>query len=428
MPWPIFRRSSRQIVLTIFLPFTAAYLISELYRNVNGVIAPELRQTFDIGPVGLGFLSSVFLIAIAAAQIPVGVLLDRYGSRRVVAPMLLLAAAGAVLFTMPSYPAAVGGRLLLGLGLGACWAGAYRANVLSWPRERLPLVNGALLGLSGLGALAATRPVEAVLSLISWQSFFLGLAAITTLLAILIFAVVPSESEDIDASGSETLAEVLHGFRKVVGHPLFRRVWPLTFMCEGTWLAYQGLWGGVWLRQVSDLDSTAAANVLFAFALAIVVGQIVLSGLTGWLVKRGARLEWMMAGITGGFIATQCFIAFFPRAMPTASWTSLGLLTAGPILAYAWLTTELPHAWAGRVVSLINLCATLAGFLLQYAVGGLIDLFSIVSGSEPNAQRWAFGLLIGGEATALLWFLASNWLPRRMWATQVREVAGQIDR
>jgi MFS family permease len=395
-------------VLTVFVPFTAAYLVSELYRNVNGVIAPGLHQAFDIGPIELGLLSSVFLVGIASAQIPVGVLLDRYGSRRVVSAMMLMAVTGAALFTVPHYPAALGGRLLLGLGLGACWAGAYRSNVLWWPQERLPLVNGALLGLSGLGALAATRPVEAALHVISWQSLFLGLAAVTAAIALLIYTTAPREPESAGDTKSLTLTDTAKDLKRITTHPLFIRIWPVTAMCEGTWLAYQGLWGGVWLRQVVGLMPDAAANVLFAFAFAIVVGQITLSAATELLIRRGAKLESIMQWLIGGFIAVQCAIAAMPGTLPLMLWTLLGFLTAGPILVYAWLTTELPHAWAGRIVSILNLCATLAGFVLQFAVGGLIDLLSSGAATDAVSQRWAFGLLILSQFLAFLWLVASK--------------------
>lgn len=406
--------STGRVIVTVFTPLMLAYLISELYRNINAVIAPQLRSTLHVGPEALGLLSSVFLVAIAAAQIPVGVLLDRYGSGRVVALLMALAAVGAWLFTIPSYPIMLCGRFLIGLGLGACWAGAYRANVLWWRQERLPLVNGALLGLSGLGALAATRPTEAALHFVSWQTVFIWLAVGTVLIALLVAYMVPAESADTKQDKA-TFRDVSRELWRVATHPLFLSIAPVTFVCEGTWLAYQGLWGGVWLRRVAGMNATTAADVLFWFALAIVMGQILLSALTSRLVKRGFRLETVMSVMIALFIAVQLLIVLIPRDGSYPLWILFGLLTVGPILAYAWLTTELPGEWAGRLISLLNLCATFAGFVLQYAIGWFVELWPVDGhGVYPiAAYRWAFALLVAAQGIAWLRFCGIRRRQRR---------------
>nr|WP_281506007.1 MFS transporter [Chromohalobacter nigrandesensis] len=380
-----------------------AYLISELYRNVNGVIAPALRQSLNIGPEQLGLLSSVFLLALALVQIPVGLLLDRFGSRRVVPSFMIVAALGAWLFTLPSYKAALGGRLLIGLGLGACWAGAYRANVLWWPAERLALANGVLLGLSGLGALMATLPTEMLLQSLRWQTLFHGLATITLLLALLIWLLVPTHPAEHEISGSS-----LGGLLSVVRHPLFMRIWPMTLMCEGSWLAWQGLWAGGWMREVAGLSGHTTAFYLLGLAAAIVLGQLLISVITDRLIQRGVPLIRLMRIMLIGFVAVQGMIIWLPLPGISLLWIAFGLLTVGPILAYAWLASELPSRLSGRLISLLNMAATLGGFILQYAVGWMIELWPQTNGHYPDAAwRWTLSLMIGLQmlAVARLWRL-----------------------
>src|SRR3990172_5635471 len=84
--------------LVVFCPFAAGYFLSFFFRNVNAVISKDLAQEFALTPSDLGFLTSMYLLAFAAFQLPLGVLLDRYGPRRVVATLMCVAALGALVF------------------------------------------------------------------------------------------------------------------------------------------------------------------------------------------------------------------------------------------------------------------------------------------------------------------------------------------
>src|SRR5688500_672051 len=84
-------------MLVVFGPFAAGYFLSFFFRNVNAVISKDLATEFSLSASDLGFLTSMYLLAFAAFQLPLGVLLDRYGPRRVVAALLCVAAAGALI-------------------------------------------------------------------------------------------------------------------------------------------------------------------------------------------------------------------------------------------------------------------------------------------------------------------------------------------
>src|ERR1700740_1159518 len=85
-------------VITVFCPFAAGYFLSFFFRNVNAIISRDLAGEFTLTPADLGFLTSMYLLAFAAFQLPLGVLLDRYGPRRIVALLLCSAAGGALVF------------------------------------------------------------------------------------------------------------------------------------------------------------------------------------------------------------------------------------------------------------------------------------------------------------------------------------------
>ena len=106
--------------LKLFLPFAGAYFLSYLYRTANAVIGPVLSAELALGAAGLGLLTSAYFLSFAAAQLPLGILLDRFGARRVESGLLLIAAVGAAVFALGQGIAELAiGRALIGLGVSA---------------------------------------------------------------------------------------------------------------------------------------------------------------------------------------------------------------------------------------------------------------------------------------------------------------------
>src|ERR1700741_5390609 len=174
--------------LSVFCPFAMGYFLSFCYRNVNAVISKELAAEFSLTPADLGFLTSMYLLAFAAFQLPLGVLLDRYGPRRVVAALLCLAASGALVFALARDLTALSlGRALIGLGVSAGLMGALKGFSLWFPLGRLATVNGLYLAVGGLGALAATAPAEALVGSLGWRGMFFILGAASLAVALIIF-------------------------------------------------------------------------------------------------------------------------------------------------------------------------------------------------------------------------------------------------
>jgi sugar phosphate permease len=180
--------------LRVFVPFAAGYFLSYLYRVVNAVIAPDLVGDLGIGPSALGLLTATYFIAFASSQLPLGVLLDRFGPRRMEAFLLLFAGLGAYLFSRSgSLVGLVVARAFIGFGVSACLMAAFKAFTLWFPKERWPLVNGFQMAAGGLGALAATAPVEAALQVTDWRGVFMVLAVFTLLVAVAVYTVVPEK-------------------------------------------------------------------------------------------------------------------------------------------------------------------------------------------------------------------------------------------
>ena len=161
-------------VLRIFLPFALGYYLSYVFRSINAVIAPDLVRDLGVDAGSLGLLTSIYFLSFAAFQLPLGILLDRFGPRRSEGGMLVFAALGALIFALSEGAnGLVIGRALIGLGVSACLMASFKAFVDWFPKERLPLANGFVLAAGGLGAMSASLPVEWALHFTDWRGVFL---------------------------------------------------------------------------------------------------------------------------------------------------------------------------------------------------------------------------------------------------------------
>ncbi|MGW8193037.1 MAG: MFS transporter [Desulforhopalus sp.] len=392
------------VLLRVFLPFAAGYFLSYLYRAVNAVLAPDLIADIGVGPSALGMLTAVYFISFASFQLPLGVLLDRYGPRNVEAGLLLFAGLGAYIFAnAEGVGGLIAGRVLIGFGVSACLMAAFKAYTLWFSREKWPLIYGLQMACGGLGALCATSPIEKTLLYTDWRGVFTSLCVLTLLTAGAVFLVVPQKK---GAGSSESLQAQMRGIREVFTSRIFWRTAPLTTMSQAAFLAIQGLWAGPWLSNVAHLDRTAVANVLFWVAVSMVTGFIILGGLAERLSRLGISPE--TTAVTGMllFIIVQLLLLVTPADSGFPLWLAFGFFGTSGIVAYSALSQSFPAYLSGRVTTAVNLLVFIAAFIGQWAIGGIIDLYTIatVDSLSPAGFRSGFGLMLFLETCALIHF------------------------
>ena len=398
------KSSTVYIIINVFIPFMAAYFLSELFRNINGVIGENIARELQLSATELGFLTSLFFISIAGSQLFVGICLDRYGARRTISALLLVGAAGAFLFSFGTFTLMGAGRFLLGLGMAGCWTAAFKVNAQWWPENKLAFANGAIISCAGIGALCSTLPTQYILSFVTWQTLFQWLSGFTVCIAAYIYLVAPDHEDDLRSTPKSLLDEI-KGYSVVFKSHVFIWIAPLSIVCQGVWLSYQGLWAGEWLRQVDQLSSAEAASFLLLLAVCVITGNFVLGAVTDRLGEKGYSRVNVSLVICFVYISAQIFISINMENISPYLWGLFGFCVSGSILTYALLSNALPTNVAGRAVSILNLFATLAGFCLQYGVGFILDLWQPVKiGAYPAvAHQAAITCIIAVQLIALMW-------------------------
>lgn len=390
----------------IFVPFAAGYFFSFMLRNINAVVFPELVAAFDLGPDALGTLTSAYFFAFGAFQIPLGLLLDRYGPRRVNAGLLLVAAAGSVLFALaPNFAALLIARAMMGVGFCGCLMSSMMAFVLWFPRSSMATLSGWMLAVGAAGALVSTAPVELALRVIDWRTLFASLSGLIVAAALLIYWRVP---EKAPASTHTSLRDAFIGLAAIARDPRFWRIGLVAAFTQAGALALLGLWAGPWLRDITGLERAAVAVHLLAAALAFGVGGILFGTLADRLAGHGIKPH---STYLVGCAATTALLAPLAAGatwQPMLLWSLFMLCAAAGTLAYPLLTSCYPVAMTGRVLAAVNVLTIACAFAFQSGVGAVIGIWPPRDGRYDAAgYAAAFGLIFALQLAALLWAAAA---------------------
>lgn len=387
--------------LRIFLPFAAGYYFSYFLRNVNAVIAPELTRELGVSAADLGLLTSAYLLAFGAVQLPLGLALDRYGARRVEATLLLIAAAGCALFAAGSSLSELAfARALIGLGVSSCLMASFKAFSQWFGLERQVSLNAAIMAAGGLGALTASTPLSWAIPQLGWRSVFVALAVAGVAAAAGIFSTPDKPGQ----AHSEPLRSQLAGLGAVLASRAFWRYAPQSTLIIGGFLALQGLWAVPWLMNFAGLPREAAAHHLLLMGGGMLAGFLGIAFGVAPLARRGLKpLRLLQGGMGIGLLATLLIVLGVAPGEPL--WFIFGLVFSVGNLAYALLQAHFSPALAGRVNTALNLMVFVGAFAIQWGFGAMVDILQGAGQTMRAAYQITFGGLLVLQTASWLWFL-----------------------
>ena len=390
----------------LYPAFAAGFLLSYFFRSVNAVISPELTRELALTPTSLGLLTSAYFMAFAALQIPAGMLLDRYGPRRVEPVLLTIAGTGSLLFAIADdVPGLVVARALIGAGCAACLMAPMKAIVSWYPVARQASLSGLLMVAGGIGALVATTPLELALRFASWRMIFVTLAVVTYAAAPFIWLRIPEAPKHPDTPG---LAAQWAGVKSVFTHARFWWIAPLGGVVMGTFMAIQGLWAVPWLIEVHGYDRAVAARHLLLAVVSTLAGYLLIGLFGGRLALHGIQARHLFAA---GFTACVAALAAIVAALPATYlwWAIYGFGACVNVLSFTVLNDGFERALAGRANTALNLAIFIGSFAVQWGVGLVVDGARGALGfGTPGGLKLAFALALALNVATLAWF-ALGW-------------------
>jgi MFS family permease len=400
-------RLSRRAIASVVLPFSIGYLMSYLFRTVNSVIAPDLIAELHLDEAGLGLITSAYLYAFTLFQLPLGLLLDRYGPRKVQAVLLAIAGLGSLVFALGHDVATLAiCRGVIGLGLSGGLMAAFKANALWLPAPRVPLANSIVVAFGGLGVFAATMPSDLMATAFGWRSLFFVLAAVMAVVSACVWWLAPHGDGTSDGQPKRPWLTQLRDIGPIFTRPSFWRIVPMVAFVSGGFIAVQSLWTARWLTDVRLLDRTAVAENLMAMAITFSAGSLLTGLLADWAGRRGIGLKAVIAGSFVVLGAAELGLIF---NVPLPAWLlvgALGLAGSGTNLTYVMLGDQFGPAMAGRAQTSLNLLLFLAAALLQSGIGWALDLLvdTGLSGNPATNYAMILGLLFVLQSATVIWF------------------------
>ncbi|MFN4327459.1 MAG: MFS transporter [Limnobacter sp.] len=394
---------SGRLAVRMFLLFAAAYMLSYAYRAINAVIAQPLVQELSLSAGQLGLLASAYFLAFAVMQLPVGVMLDRYGPRRVEAVLVCVAALGALVFAAAdSFTGLWVGRALIGVGVSACLMAAIKAYSLYFKPHMQASMSSWMLTAGSLGALTVTTPVEALLPHLGWRGVFVASAVLCVASAASLWFAMPALFKPQKA---ESLSEMAAGFRTIFRHPHFWRVAPMATVLQGGFMAYQGLWVGPWFTDVVGLSNHQAAINMFWISAALMLGYLVVGTATRRMSKAGKDEDLIL--VVGMGLALAIFGVQLLLGKQSSLWVWLvhGLMTATSVMTYTTCNKPFSRHLTGRSSTALNLMIFVGAFSIQWGIGLGIDALMALGLGRADAMRGSLGLLLAGQVASWLWFI-----------------------
>lgn len=351
------------------------YSYEYLLRIAPSAMEPALREHFNLTATGFGHISSSYYYAYVLMQLPVGLLMDRYGPRRLLTLACFICIVGTFLFTgTANFWVAVAGRFLVGLGSAFAFVGVLKLATIWLPENRLALVSGLTSALGTIGAMVGDNFLELFVERLGWVKTLNSIAAFGFIIMIALWAGIQ------DNKGRHRQHGTISDFKKgLIDLGIIARnsqMWvnglygclvylPTTVFAE--------LWGIPYLKHAHGLSSHAAGLANSMLFLGFTIG----APLMGYVSDRMGRRKFPMLFGASGAVLVMLIILYVPGLSETDIQTLmfiLGLLYSAQAIVFAVGRELSPGEAAGTAMAFTNMVVMLGAMLLQPIVGYLLDL------------------------------------------------------
>ena len=391
----------------------SVYLLAVLHRTSLGVAGLLAQHRFAITPAELSVFIFLQIGVYAAMQVPTGVLVDRYGPRRLlVVAALLMGGAQLVFATVPSYPVALGARAVLGCGDALTFVSVLRFAAAHFSPRRYPVLV-ALTGMVGTaGNVIATLPLALVLHRLGWGVGF-GTAAVLSLVAAAgVYALLDDRTPA--PRPIRDLAQVRAGVGSVLGR--VRTAWRLPgtrlgfwvhFACGSTVTAFTVLWGNTYLIKGAGFSTAGAGTVLmFGVIAAAIAGPVI-----GWAIGRRPVIRVPLAfticvvTVLGWTVVVVGFGDAPPRGYVVLLFIVMALGGPASMVAFALARDYNPARTLGTASGVVNVGGFVAAVIIALGIGAALDAAGATSAHTlHHAVLVAVAVQGFGTVRMAVWF------------------------
>jgi MFS family permease len=395
----------------------AAYTVGVTHRTSFGVAGLDAAVRFDASPAELAGFVVLQMLVYAVLQVPVGLLLDRFGARRMVVAGALIMAIGQLLLAVATgLPLAIAARVLVGAGDAFTFISVLSVVTAWFPARRVPLMT-QFTGLIGqLGQVLSALPLAALLHGSGWTAAFVSAAALGVAVAVAVLAVVRDRPPGSPPPPPAAMpAEVLDGLARSWREPGTRLgLWThLGTQFSGTVFAL--LWGVPYLVAGQGLSPGAASALL---TLLVGVGLVAGPLFGEFTARHPLRRSWLVLSVIAVTVLTWTAVLLVPPPAPVPLLALLVVVLAlggpGSMIGFDYARTFNPDHRRGAAVGIVNVGGFAASLVVALGIGLLLG----PAGYTPESFRVAWTVQYVVWALAVVGVLSSRRAARRKMAAE----------
>ena len=394
--------------LLIMCVLCAGYTVSQFLRTSIGVLSPSLMNDFNINPNNMGLLGGVFFLSFAIFQIPAGILIDRYGPRKVMSAVIIFGVLGSIIFAISnSFFGLLLGRVFMGLGCSICLMGSLVLITRWTDSDQFSKLAGVILAVGGIGGLLATTPLSYFSKLYGWR-FSFWVAAIITFFVMLLYYFILEDRKKGLVLNKKNESISLKNLLLVLKERNFKFMIPMSLMSYSSLFVILGLWGAPYLKDIYGLDYIERGKILMFMAISWNIGSFAFGRLRSVFgnYKRvvifgstGVILLLFILSVISNISITYLYILF----------CVLGFFGAFSVALISHYQVLFDKEYMGRALSTANFFNFSGVFLIQWLTGKIIYFMGGDSSGAPiEAYRLAFLFVAILLTISLIIYLFAN--------------------
>jgi sugar phosphate permease len=399
---------------TIFTALALMYILVYFYRVSLAVVAGDISRDLKLTPQQLGSLAGVLFYVYAVAQIPLGPMIDRLGSRLVISGSGVLTALGGILFSQADNLAtAMAARILIGIGTASVLMATFTVFSHWFSKQEFGRVSGLMVAVGNLGNLFATAPLALAVAAIGWRNSFLTIGIAQVLVTVLVFGLVrdkPPVQAIAELSPETVKSGMMAAWGEIFGNRDFWLLGVIAFAWYGNYLALQGLWGGPYLMEVLHLSREATGRTLMYTSLGFIAG----STLTDTIARRffHSYKKTLLAGQLALLLLMTGFLGWaelLPQPLLMIVFFAIGLAVSSGVMIYPIIRAMFPVRIVGTALTSLNFFVLMGAASTQQIMGVIIGAQKHTSpGADAGAYHSAFLLPVVCLAAAIVLFLPAH--------------------
>ncbi|MBS0186293.1 MAG: MFS transporter [Proteobacteria bacterium] len=384
--------------LIMWFSATFLYCYQFFLRTSPSVMEDVLRQEFQMNAQSFGLLASFYYIAYSVLQIPMGVLIDKIGLRRILTFSAAMCSLGALVFGISDgHALAKIGRLFMGIGSAGVFLSCLKLITLWFPKRKFGIFVGFTMMMGTFGAMGAQTPLAFMIEALGWRMSLICMSGLGALWAVLLWCLVKDRKAPLGLKSEEKPIPLLIGLRRIITNS---QIWLAALY--GTTMytvlsSFSDLWGPAYLMKAYHIDKPLAGLATSALLLGVAIGGPFFGYISERLKSR--KLPMLIAAV--GSLFFFCLFLYTADLSLTAIFIFLflvGFFVGGKLMNFAVGTDSVPYSLSGTATGFINACSMTSGVMFQPFIGWLMHQVwdgSVVNGIPTyTAQNYVFGLSV----------------------------------